>query len=145
MRAMLNARCVALMGALLACGSPSSALAKKVCHEANEQVSISGHLAHQTFAGPPNYESVRRGDAREVMLVLHLTRALCVRAPGVDDLRLKNRDIKTLQLLDTGDLVPSAAKHAYRVSGRLVLAESGHHHVPVLLEVDHIEDLSGHH
>ncbi|MBC7702058.1 DUF4431 domain-containing protein [Aquabacterium sp.] len=142
---MLTTRCAAVMGALLVCGSPASTWARKVCHEAHEQVSLTGRLAHQTFAGPPNYESVRRGDAREVMPVLHLTRALCVRAPGVDDHRLRNRDIKTVQLLDTDDLVPSAAKHAYRVRGRLMFAESGHHHVPVLLEVDRIEDLAGQH
>lgn len=130
---------------LLMGGVPTSAWAKKVCHEAHDQVSLTGHVRYQTFAGPPNYESVRRGDAREVMPVLRLNKALCVRAPGADDPRLKNHDIKALQLLDVEGRMPLDLKRAYRVTGRVALAESGHHHVPVLLEVDHIEDLARRH
>lgn len=140
-----SVRAMCAMPVLLACGVPGLAWAKKVCHEAPEQVSLTGHVQYQTFAGPPNYESVRRGDARELMPVLRLTKALCVRAPGADDPRLKNRDIKTLLLLDADGHLPSDLKRAWRVTGRLALAESGHHHGPVLLEVDHIEALAGHH
>lgn len=140
-----DVRVVWAMSLLLVGGAPTLAWARKVCHEANDQVSLTGHVQYQTFAGPPNYESVRRGDAREVMPVLRLSRALCVRAPGTGDPRLKNRDIKALQLLDTDGRLPSDLKRAYRVTGRVALAESGHHHVPVLLEVDRIEDLARRH
>lgn len=133
------------MPVLLLGGTPDLAWAKKVCHEAHDQVSLTGHVRYQTFAGPPNYESVRRGDAREVMPVLRLTKALCVRAPGADDPRLKNRDIKTVQLLDADGSVPADLERVYRVTGRVAFADSGHHHVPVLLEVERIEELARRH
>lgn len=45
-------------------------------------VSLAGRLAHQTYPGPPDYESVAKGDAPRVIWVLLLDRPLCVIDPN---------------------------------------------------------------
>src|SRR5215510_10424179 len=58
-------------------------------------VVLRGTIRGHTFPGPPNYESVAKGDAPEVAWVLHLSKPICVSASngleaesGVSDLQL---------------------------------------------------------
>ena len=41
------------------------------------KATVSGELTVQIFAGPPNYESIAKGDAEEKALILELPRRLC--------------------------------------------------------------------
>lgn len=41
-------------------------------------ISIAGTLVRQTYAGPPDYESVTKGDEPRVIWVLQLDRRVCV-------------------------------------------------------------------
>src|SRR5437762_13578091 len=43
-------------------------------------VALKGTISRKTFAGPPNYESIKKGDERETYWVLHLTKPVCVNA-----------------------------------------------------------------
>lgn len=42
--------------------------------------SIVGRLVRQTYAGPPDYESVTKGDAPQVIWILQLDQRVCVDA-----------------------------------------------------------------
>src|SRR5271169_3126831 len=41
-------------------------------------VTLNGTIIRKTFPGPPNYESVRRGDKPEVYWLIVLSRPICV-------------------------------------------------------------------
>src|SRR5438067_2433834 len=47
-------------------------------------VSLSGTLRSQIFAGPPNYESIKRGDRKETALILTLTKPACTNSNSDD-------------------------------------------------------------
>jgi hypothetical protein len=102
-----------------------------------DAVSVRGTIKRRTFAGPPNYESVAKGDQPEVMWVLRLTRPICVSAKG--DWEGK-KNVSDLQLVFVG------AENDYRryrsfvgkrvtVNGALLPAQTGHHYTKVLLRV----------
>ena len=56
---------------------PQLALVAAPCLE-YEIVSLSGTLVRQTYPGPPDYESVTKGDEPRVIWVLLLDRRICV-------------------------------------------------------------------
>jgi len=104
-------------------------------------VSLNGIIKRHTFPGPPNYESVKKGDEPEQVWVLHLSSPICVSASSDGDAQ---SDISDLQLV----LVEGQKQYArYRsllgtrveVTGKLFQAETGHHHTKVLLTVNGIK------
>ncbi|RZI80467.1 MAG: DUF4431 domain-containing protein [Rubrivivax sp.] len=120
---------------------PSMALAEPHCNREHDTVTLTGHLSRKTYAGPPNFESIRRGDAREVTPVLLVKPALCIWMPGEgEDARGKAHHVKVIQLLDAEQLLPpEPSQGRHRFTGRLMLAETGHHHEAVLMEVEAID------
>ena len=105
-----------------------------------DAVSVTGTIKRHTFAGPPNYESVAKGDQPERIWVLHLTRPICVSASGD---REEEKNVSDLQLVFPG------AQDDYRrykplvnrrvtVKGKLFHQHTGHHHTTVLLTVNSI-------
>jgi hypothetical protein len=110
------------------------------CHRVGDEVRLSGSLTHKAFAGPPNYVDSRHGDARESVPVLSLSAPLCVRREEVPgERRVRPARLKAVQVLDVHEqLAGDARRHCARrcsLTGRLVEAESGHHHTPVVLEL----------
>lgn len=104
---------------------------------------FTGRLTRPVFPGPPNYEDVRRGDAREPAYILTLDRPACVNAEG--DENLDRRSVSQIHLrLDPGNV---ASRPAYDRLGRLIGrtitvagtdgfgAQTGHHHAPLVLTV----------
>jgi hypothetical protein len=99
-------------------------------------VSLRGRIIRRTFPGPPNYESVKRGDQPETYWILHLDAPVCVTASADND---AESGVKDIQLI-----LPPAGYARFRkfvgqsirvdVRGKLLHAISGHHHTPVLLE-----------
>ncbi|HSE16279.1 MAG TPA: DUF4431 domain-containing protein [Pyrinomonadaceae bacterium] len=104
-----------------------------------DTVSLKGKIKRRTFAGPPNYESVAKGDRPERMWVLHLSRPICVSASGD---RQEEKNVSDLQLVFKG----AEDYRRYRsfvgkratVDGTLFHAQTGHHYTPVLLTVTRI-------
>jgi hypothetical protein len=104
-----------------------------------DTVSLKGTIKRRTFAGPPNYESVAKGDQPEVMWVLQLARPICVSASGD---RKDEKNVSKLQLVFTG----AEGYRRYRsfvgkrvmVNGTLFSAQTGHHYTRVLLTVTNI-------
>ncbi|HEV7376730.1 MAG TPA: DUF4431 domain-containing protein [Pyrinomonadaceae bacterium] len=100
-------------------------------------VQLTGTISRKTFPGPPNYESVRRGDKPETYWILHLARPICTTA-GVDNDAESN--VTEIQLILTPKQYALykkfvGARARVRVTGKLLHAISGHHHTQVLLEL----------
>lgn len=105
-------------------------------------VELTGVLERRDYAGPPNYESIEQGDAKETTWLLRLDRQACT------DANAASRDpgrtgIQVLQLV----FDPEA--HAYQkyrplmgqpivARGRLFAAQTGHHHTDVLITVSEL-------
>ena len=99
-------------------------------------VTLSGKLSRKTFAGPPNYESVRGGDAPETYWILHLARPVCVSGEEPEE------NVSDIQLILSEAQYPrhkGLLGKRVVVSGKLVHAETGHHHTNVLLNVAEIK------
>ena len=100
-------------------------------------VSLRGRLLRRTFPGPPDYESVKRGDKPETYWILHLDAPVCVAASADNDAESGVTDLQLI--LSTADYARfrKFVGRAIRVDvqGKLSHAVTGHHHTPVLLEV----------
>lgn len=102
-------------------------------------VTLSGTLVRKTFPGPPNYESVKKGEKPATSWFLDLAESVCVNASKTEpDLDPKQSGIHEIQLV----LQPEQYPQHKGMVGRTVLAtgtllgeHTGHHHTPVLLTV----------
>src|SRR5215472_6654357 len=103
-------------------------------------VKLTGTLTRKTFQGPPNYESVRKGDRPETYWFLDLSQPHCVDADAIQpDLNPAQKGIRRIQLVF---LDQSSYKTYSKLLGKRVVAtgtlfgeHTGHHHTPVLLTV----------
>jgi hypothetical protein len=92
-------------------------------------VTLEGILVRQTYAGPPDFESVTQGDAPVIIWVLQLNESMCVesgsrtrREFGVRELqleltadqRMRAPELLGKRLLVGGELVRGAARHEMR-------------------------------
>jgi len=102
-------------------------------------VTLKGVIDRRTFAGRPNFESIKDGDEPETYWILHLNNPICVEArgrrsddpdsqpeSGVSRLQM-NLDEK--QYAQYKDLVGMQVS----VTGKLAHGFSGHHHTDVQL------------
>jgi hypothetical protein len=118
--------------------APFSTAATEQCvtYEPNT-IALYGRITRKVFAGPPNYESVVKGDAAEQIWVLRLNRPVCVAANAeweaegnVSEIQLVfgegNSQYKKYESL----LGPKVV-----AKGKLFHAQTGHHHTKVLLTV----------
>ena len=107
-------------------------------------VTLSGTLVRKTFPGPPNYDSVKKGDRPETGWFLDLPKSECVNESKTEpDLNPKQSGIHEIQLV----LQPEQFQHHKGMVGRKVLAtgtlfgaHTGHHHTPVLLTVRALDE-----
>lgn len=99
---------------------------------------ISGTLYRQTFAGPPNYESVAAGDIAETYFLLKLAKPTCVSGGRPEnDFEENYAAVSNVLLALTG---PSAFESLRPLLGKVITctgslfsAHTGHHHTEVLL------------
>lgn len=107
------------------------------CLNYGNNVALSGKLQRVTFAGPPNYESVSKGDRPEVAFVIDLPESVCVEK---DEMQDAEKGVQTVQLVFTeGEKEYERYKpflgRKVEVTGKLFHAQTGHHHTSVLIEV----------
>src|SRR5689334_8034891 len=109
----------------------------------SEVVTLNGKISTHVFPGPPNYESVAKGDAREQVWLLQLTKPICTSATanaeaekGVSDLQLVFPEGQKQY-----DKYRALKGQRVAVTGTLFRAETGHHHTKVLLTVTDIKKL----
>jgi hypothetical protein len=96
---------------------------------------LRGKIRRETFAGPPNYESIKSGDAPETYWILHLAKPICVSGEEPE------KNVSDIQLILSADQYPrhkGLLGKRVVVSGKLMHAETGHHHTSVLLTVAEI-------
>ncbi len=110
-----------------------------------EVVELHGMVKRVVFPGPPNYESIKKGDEPEPYWVLYLPKEICVQGDPKDEFNSETeKNVKSLQLMDVdykkdrGLLGKSVV-----VKGTLMHSYTGHHHTPVLVQVKSIEKAPG--
>jgi hypothetical protein len=123
---------------LLAAGGAGAARAAAPCLQyAPAQVALKGTLHRKTYPGPPNFESVKHGDAAETGFYLALARPICTSA-GKDAEESGVAGVKQVQLIlsqaQYDQLRPQLGR-VIELRGALHEADNGHHHAPVLLAV----------
>jgi Domain of unknown function (DUF4431) len=107
--------------------------------------SFEGTLSFSIFAGPPNYEDVRKGDTPEPAYILTLAVPIC--ASGDDFLNPEKRfDKIQVYPADGGAAGTFLSRDLRRFVGKRVTVEgnspfgahTGHHHAPLLLPISKI-------
>jgi hypothetical protein len=105
-------------------------------------------MRSKVFPGPPNYESIKRGDRAETAIILSLATPTCTTANNStpDDTSIPEANIRDVQLVLNK---PADWKLAKRLlgkpvvlSGTLFHAHTGHHRTKVLLNVTEIKVVS---
>jgi Domain of unknown function (DUF4431) len=133
------------VGALLCSGSLSlgqNSPATACLSYEPAMVKVTGRIARKTFPGPPNYESVRKGDRAEMYLFVDSPSPVCVLEDKADpDLNPSQDHIREIQLVLKPEMYKTYSgligNHVV-VEGTLFGAHTGHHHAPVLLTVKSI-------
>jgi hypothetical protein len=119
------------------------AIASDPClHYGPEVFELVGIMRFRVYPGPPNFESVKAGDAPENNWVLQLARPICVTLSQPDPHGV-NEPESGIQLLQLIQPDYKASRHLLgkrvKVKGHLLHAITGHHHTKVMLEVLSIE------
>lgn len=104
-----------------------------------EATTLFGAIKRVVFPGPPNYESIARGDRPEASWVLKLETSICVDQDEENDAEAK---VSELQLVfdkqGSYQRYNSLLGRKVKVTGKLFHAITGHHHTPVLIQVSEI-------
>jgi hypothetical protein len=91
------------------------------------------------FAGPPNYESIRRGDRKETAIILKLIAPRCTTGNDPMGYDVPQADIREMQLVVHKDADWNTVRRRMgkrvTVRGTLFGAHIGHHRTKVLIDV----------
>ena len=119
-----------------------SAAANAACmnlKKAHATATVSGVLTVQSFPGPPNYESVAKGDANEEALILELPRRTCADdGDNLDSTTMFNRVHVSSLVPALLDVLNAAVGKRVTVHGEAFGAQTGHHHAPLVLFADQV-------
>jgi hypothetical protein len=124
------------------CAAVSSANAACLDVKQTSSFSFEGMLSYSIFAGPPNFEDVRKGDAPEPAYLLKLDTPICV--TGDESLKPEERfDRIQLYPADPGGAGRALSRELRRLVGKQVVVEgisafgahTGHHHAPLVLPI----------
>lgn len=106
-------------------------------------VSLHGILRQKTFAGPPNFEDIHKGDKPEPFWLLKLDSPICVAQDKTDpDLHPAQKNVREVQLVLTKEQDERVAVLSGKrvvATGTLFGSHTGHHHTLVLLTVTYLE------
>jgi hypothetical protein len=108
-------------------------------------LSFEGILNYRIFAGPPNYEDVRKGDAPEPTYILTLPEPICASGDEFVDQSDKFNEVQIFP--ESSDKAAQAlSRDLRRLVGKRVVVEgtspfgahTGHHHAPLMLPITRI-------
>lgn len=103
----------------------------------NAPVSFEGRLERRIFAGPPNYDSIRRGDRPEPAYILTLDRRICI-DDGGQFADLNNR-FNQIQLFSGNGRLTARLRagvgHRVRITSDGFAANTGHHHASLVVDI----------
>src|SRR5574343_688180 len=146
-RQLLSAICLRSMAglALAALSGIATAAPRVTCLPYEPAVTaVSGQLVRKTFAGPPNYESIKDGDRPETGFYLTLSKPVCAVETGGRDNNDALQGVTLIQLIlnqqGYQQLRPMLGK-TIELKGTLSSAFTGHHHAPLLLQVTGLESV----
>lgn len=129
----------ALLIGLSTSASAQNSASAQTCLEYGPTVTLTGKVQSRVFPGPPNYESVKRGDRPETTLILSLATPTCTTNKTADDIDVPETDIREVQLVITK---PSDWKLLKRLLGKPVVitgtlfhSHTAHHRTKVLLDL----------
>ena len=113
------------------------------CLEYGPSVSLTGTLSSRVFAGPPNYESIKRGDRKETAIILSLASPVCTTANTTSNsFDVAETDVREVQLVISKPEHWKALKRLrgkpVAITGTLFHAHTGHHRTQILITVDRI-------
>jgi Domain of unknown function (DUF4431) len=133
---------------LFSVGFSSNAMKPQVCLSYEPvTVTLKGRITRKTFAGPPNYENVKKGDTPETYWILHLSKPICLNADkDMPSGEKREKTVSNLQLILSKEQYAQykgALGKRVKVSGKLMHAHTGHHHTNVLLTVTSIKGFTG--
>jgi hypothetical protein len=108
-------------------------------------LSFEGTLNYRIFAGPPNYEDVRKGDTPEPTYILTRAEPMCASGDEFVDPRDKFSQVQIFPE-SSGKAVPALSRDLRRWIGKRVVVEgaspfvahTGHHHAPLMLPITRI-------
>jgi hypothetical protein len=142
---MLQRSALSLVIHVTTCAVALSANAPCIDLKQTSTLSFEGTLSYSIFAGPPNYEDVRKGDTPEPTYILKLDAPIC--ATGDEFLNPNDRfDKIQVYPADSGVAGRLLSRDLRRLAGRRVMVEgnsafgahTGHHHASLLLPVTNI-------
>jgi hypothetical protein len=117
----------------------STVAAKECLRYGPTVVTLTGTLRSQVFPGPPNYESVKRGDRKETATILTLFAHACTTDKDSQDFNDPETDIREVQLLVMNDahwkIIRRLMGKRATLTGTLFHAHTGHHLTRVLIDV----------
>jgi hypothetical protein len=139
---MLRKSALLLVSCFSMCAAALSVNAACINLKQTSSLSFEGALSYRIFAGPPNYEDVRKGDAPEPAYILTLDASVCVEGdeflnPGqpFDKIQVYPADRNGVGHALWRDLRQLVAKRV-SVEGKSAFgAHTGHHHAPLLLPI----------
>jgi hypothetical protein len=103
-------------------------------------VTLTGKLVMKEFYGPPGYGEDPKTDSKEHAAILLLTSPIKVIAEKDDQFNETRDNIKEVQLINVKRIALSKFfEKKVKVTGKLSLAITGHHHTDVLIEIDDIQ------
>ena len=112
------------------------------CLEYGPTVSLMGRLHSRIFPGPPNYQSIRRGDRKETALLLTLAQNICTTGNDPQGIDVPETGVSEVQLAITNSahwkVVRRLTGKRAIVMGTLFHAHTGHHRTRVLIDVANI-------
>ena len=138
----LNTKGIQIASTLLLIACFCSAASTQKCLEYGPMVSLAGTLRSQVFAGPPNYESIKRGDRKETAIILTLLTRTCTTGNDPAGIDVPETGIREMQLViktaaDWKTVRRRIGKRV-KVTGTLFHAITGHHKTRVLIDVNDI-------
>jgi Domain of unknown function (DUF4431) len=115
-------------------------LEKQCFNYGPESVALEGQLYRKSFAGPPNYEDITKGDEEEIYWLIKTTKPFCVNGTKqLYESKLENQS--EVQLVISSKLNFYRTKlnllnQSVIVKGSLFPQMTGHHKTEVLIDVE---------
>jgi hypothetical protein len=126
---------------------PAFASDKECWNESKKNCTLTGTLETQVYPGPPGYEDIKKGDAKEEGLYLRLDYPIIIHFKDWENKdALKTKSISLMQLA-----VQTHEEHFYNIAkmkmrphvmikGEIFASFTAHHHTDFLMDVE--KDLS---
>ena len=123
---------------VLALVAGTASAADQCLYYEGDSVTLSGKVTLKTFYGPPNYGENPTTDSRETQALLILSTPICTsEGPGEKPDETNQTEI-TLVPLHNENLKQFVGK-TIKVRGKVFHSHTGHHHTPVLIQIEQIE------